>query len=58
MIAIDPANRPNGVISGNSVTSVIFNMNKAEQLVVFFGNSDRYLGRPRMGVHRPGVARG
>lgn len=42
MVAVDPGSRPNEVVSGNTFTGVIFNMKGAEQLVEFFGDSDRY----------------
>lgn len=42
MVAIETANRPNEVVSGNNFTGVIFNPTMAEQLVAFFGDSDRY----------------
>ena len=42
MVAIEPANRPNEVVSGNKFTGVIFNPSMAEQLVTYFGDSDRY----------------
>ena len=42
MVAIDPASRPNEVVSATDFTGVIFNMAMAEQLVAFFGDIDRY----------------
>jgi hypothetical protein len=42
MVAVEPGNRPNEVVSGNTFTGVIFNMAMAEQLVQFFGDSERY----------------